>query len=192
LGGRYPDLVVRTRQLDPDDAIEAVAMGELDLAFTIDYAHAPAPPRRDVVRETVLEDRFFLIVPSTDPLTGPVASLGETADRSFIASPRTWSCGRCVVAACRNAGFEPDIVHQLDDYPTTLKLVAAGQGVALVPVLGLTQIPDDVRLVSLEPPLSREIQVAYRTASAERPAIQAILQAVFDVIADLDLDQLAA
>ena len=33
-----------------------------------------------------------------------------------------------VLRACRDAGFEPDIVHQLDDYPTTLDLIAAEFG----------------------------------------------------------------
>lgn len=193
LGERYPDLLLRTRQLDPDDAIEAVAMGDLDLAFSIDYAHAPAAPRKDVIRETVLEDQFYLVVPTDDPLTGPVIALDDVAERAFIASPRTCSCGRCVVTACRSAGFEPDIVHQLDDYPTTLRLVAAGQGVSLVPTLGLTHLPDDVRLLILDPPLSRHIQLAYRTASAERPAIQAIRQTLCDLIAELEeLDVLAA
>lgn len=190
LSERHPDLTLRTRQLDPDVAIEAVAMGDLDLAFTIDYAHAPAPPRKDVIRAPMLEDRFFLVVSQHDPITGPVVELGELADRPFIASPRSWSCGRCVLIACRNAGFEPDIVHQLDDYPTTLRLVAAGQGVALIPTLGLANVGDDVRILSLEQPISRHIQLAFRATSAERPSILAVNRALTDLVAELE--QIAA
>jgi DNA-binding transcriptional LysR family regulator len=48
LARTHPDLHIRTRQADPDQAIEALVMGDIDLAFTIDYAHATsaiAPPR---------------------------------------------------------------------------------------------------------------------------------------------------
>jgi DNA-binding transcriptional LysR family regulator len=79
-----------------------------------------------------------------------------------------------VLVACRSAGFEPDIVHQIDDYPTTLKLVAAGQGVALVPDLGLADPPPGVRVLDLAEPIVRTVELACRAASAERPSITAV------------------
>jgi DNA-binding transcriptional LysR family regulator len=185
LAQRYPDLRLRTRQADPDKAIEALAMGDLDLAFAIDYPHAPAPPHPEVVRYSVLDDRFHLVVAHDDPLREPVVSLAGLAHRPFIASPPDLSCGRCVVMACRKAGFEPDIVHQLDDYPTALHLVAAGQGVALVPDLGLVWMPAGVRTIELDPPLSRTVQLAYRRTSAERPSVAAVRMTLDELVADL-------
>lgn len=187
LASRHPALRLRSRFLDPEVAIDAVAMGELDLAFTIDYADAPEKTRADVVRELALDDHFSLIVPADDPLTGPTVGLEEVADRPFVSSPPHLSCGRCVVMACRRQGFEPDIVHQLDDYPTTLRLVAAGVGVSLVPSLGLLDMPPGVRAIPLRTAVVRQVQLAYRTASAERPAIVAIQAALADVVADLDI-----
>lgn len=184
----YPDLQLRTRQLDPDLAIESLAMGEIDLAFAIDYPHAPAPQRDDIVRVTILDDRFHAVVPAGDPLAGPTIELSELAGRPFIASAPNLSCGRCIVTACRDAGFEPDIVHQLDDYPTSLQLVAAGQGVSLVPDLGLARPPAGVRVLNLAAPLSRSIQLAYRQASAERPAIVAVREALLELAADAQYD----
>jgi DNA-binding transcriptional LysR family regulator len=192
LSTRHPDLHLRTRQMDPDAAIEALAIGDIDLAFTIDYRHAPVAPRDDVVRYSVAEDRFHLVVARDDPLEGPVVALADLADRQFVASPPALSCGRCVVTACRDAGFEPQIVHQLDDYPTSLHLVAAGQGVSIVPDLGLVHVPPGVRILDLDPPLSRTIQLAFRTASAERPAVVAVCDALHQVVLDLDLVPVAA
>jgi DNA-binding transcriptional LysR family regulator len=185
LGERFPDLRLRTRQVDPDLAIDSLALGDIDLAFAIDYPHAPAAPRSDVVRHSVLDDHFHVVVSRDDPIRRPVVSLAELADRPFISSPAGLSCGRCVVTACHSAGFEPDIVHQLDDYPTTLHLVAAGQGVALVPVLGLARLPSGVRVIDLDPPLCRTIQLAYRKTSAERPSIAAVRMTLQEVVADL-------
>jgi DNA-binding transcriptional LysR family regulator len=102
------------------------------------------------------------------------------------------SCGRYVVSACRDAGFEPDVVHQLDDFPTALHLIAAGQGISLIPDLGLTHVPDGVRILDLDPPLSRTIQLAYRAASAERPAVVAVRDALGVVAKSLELVPAAA
>ncbi len=187
LAERHPDLSLRTRQYDPDQAIDELANGTIDLTFAVDYRHAPAPPRDDIVRYSILEDRFHVVVADDDPLTGPTVRLADLADRTFISSPPHLSCGRCVVSACRDAGFEPDIGHQLDDYPTTLHLVAAGQGVSLVPDLGLVQVPPGVRILGIEPPLSRTVQLAYRAASAGRPAIVAIQDALCELVAEMEL-----
>lgn len=187
LAERHPELALRTRQLDPDLAIEELANGSVDLAFAIDYRHAPAPPRDDIVRCPILEDRFHLVVADDDPLAGPTVALSDLADRPFISSPPGLSCGRCVVSACRDAGFEPNVAHQLDDYPTTLHLVAARQGVALVPDLGLVQPLPGIRILGLEPALSRTVQLAYRTASAARPAIVAIRETLCDLVDEMEL-----
>ncbi len=180
----YPDLHVRTRQADPDVAIESLVTGEIDLAFTVDYPHTPAAPRADIMRDKLLVDHFRAVVPADDALVGPVIRLADLRDRPFISSPGTMSCGRCVLMACREAGFEPDVAHQLDDYPTTLHLVAAGQGVALISDLGLVGIGDRVRVLHLDQPLTRTIELAYRRASAERPAIVAVRDTLRRIVAE--------
>ena len=184
IADEHPDLSIRTRQYDPDLAMDDLAAGDIDLAFAIDYRHAPAPPRDDIIRYPVLEDTFHAVVPVDDPIRGSSVELSDLADRPFISSPPGLSCGRCVVAACRAAGFEPDVVHQLDDYPTTLQLVASGHGVALVPDLGLGNPPDGLRILRLESPLSRTVELAYRTASQHRPSIVAVRDTLVDVARD--------
>lgn len=193
LAVRHPDLHLRTRQMDPDLATDALASGELDLAFTIDYPHAPAPLRDDVTRYSLLDDILYLVVREDDPLAGQGrVRLADLAPRPFIASPSGMSCGRCVVAACRDAGFEPDLVHEVDDYPTTLHLVGAGQGVSLVPALGLIDLAPHLRAKEVDPPVSRLVQLAYRKTSAERPAIVAVRQVLDEIVADLGLGRTMA
>ncbi|MGH9151828.1 MAG: LysR family transcriptional regulator, partial [Acidimicrobiales bacterium] len=58
----HPGLRLRTRQLEPDAAIDDVAAGDVDLAFTIDYAHAPARRRPAVTRFSLVEDFFRVVV----------------------------------------------------------------------------------------------------------------------------------
>lgn len=178
LADTHPQLELRTRQIDPDRALEALASGELDAAFTIDYPHAPAPSPPGIERDLIIEDAFYVVVPHDHPLSASRVDLATLADERFICAPLDLGCGRCVAVACRAAGFEPDVVHQLDDYPTTLRLVAAGQGIGLVPGLGLVHLVEGVRVALLEQPVTRRIQFAYRTASAARPAISALRAAV--------------
>ena len=193
LAAIHPALNLQTHQYDPEDGVEAVALGEIDLAFGVDYPHAPTGPRRDIERVALLDDRHYVVVSGDDVLgrSGEAVHLEQLADRQLISSPPTWSCGRCVVAACRRAGFEPNLVHQLDDFPLTLRLVEAGHGTAIVPSLGLTSPPPNVRIVPIEPPLIRQIQLVYRKGSAGRPAIVAIREALAHIVGDLQR-QLAA
>ena len=187
LAARHPDLRLRTRGGEPDAAIDALAAGEIDLAFTSDYPHTPVPRRSDILRFSLIEDVFHLVVPEDDELTGRSRSLADAAGRPFVSPPPGDSCGRCVVAACRDAGFEPEIIHQVDDYPTTLRMVRARQGVALVPDLGLVHGTPGLRVIDIRPPVSRTIQLAYRTVSADRPAIVAVRDALVEVVAELRL-----
>ena len=187
LAVRHPDLELRTRQLDPDLATDALASGELDLAFAIDYPHSPAPRRDDITRFSLLKDDFHLVVAADDEITGPRVRLADLANRRFVASPSNLTCGRCVIVACRDAGFEPDLAHQVDDYPTTLHLVGAGQGVALIPDLGLIDLAPHLRTVTIDPPVTRIVQLAYRTSNVDRPAIVAVRQALVEIVDELGL-----
>ena len=188
LAERHPNLQLRTMQMDPDLAMDALASGELDLAFAIDYPHAPAPRRDDITRYSLMEDVMRLVFCEDDPLAASDrVRMVDLADRPFISSPVALSCGRCVVVACRDAGFEPDVAHQVDDFATSLHLVSAGQGVAMIPDLGLIDLPAHLRAIDIDPPVSRLVQLAYRATNVDRPAIVAVQDALCEIVEELGL-----
>jgi DNA-binding transcriptional LysR family regulator len=94
-----------------------------------------------------------------------------------------------VIVACRDAGFEPDVTHQVDDFATSLHLVQARQGVAMIPDLGLIHLAPSLRAVDISPPVSRLVQLAYRTTNVDRPAIVAVQQALIEIVDQLGLTQ---
>lgn len=188
LAACHQGLEVHTREIEPDIAIESLQLGDLDLLFYLDYPHAPGPQPTDVVRRPIAADWFRLVVPEGDPLPPGPVQLSDLADRQFIASPTHVSCGRCVLQACREAGFEPHIRHKIDDYPATLNLIAAGAGIALVPDLGLVDRPEGVRVHDLATPVCRIIELVHRSASAGRPGLEAVCDVVAEVADDLALD----
>ena len=172
---RHPDLELWTRQADPDAALDQLASGELDLAFILDYPHAPGARPEGSDRTTLFVDQFYVGVAEDDPLgPGPVR-IEQLAERDFVGSPSDLNCGRCVIQACRAAGFEARVRRQVDAYPSALKLVAAGAGVALFPSMGLTEPPAGVRVLALVEPVERTVEAAHRSARAGRPALEATL-----------------
>ena len=189
LSGSHPDLDIRTRQTDPDLSAQMVKSGELDLAFTVDYPNTPANRDPRLERALVCNDWFHAVVPLDDPIETAAAELGEFSSRRLIASPPDLACGRCVVLACRAAGFEPDLAHEIEDYPTVLQLVAAGAGVGLVPELGLRDLPNGVRIVDLKVPVCRTVDLIWRASSTARPAVTAFTDAMVAAATELGLDR---
>jgi len=80
------------------------------------------------------------------------------------------------------AGFTPRIRHYADDFAAVLTLVAAGQGVALVPELALADLPDGVNLAAL--PALRRTLIACRRGAAAHPAVVASATAIRAAAAD--------
>ena len=78
--------------------------------------------------------------------------------------------------ACQAAGFTPLVRHQVDDFATVLALVAAGQGVALVPQLGVLDPP--VGTVLTRVPMCRRTLIAFRSGAGGHPAVAAIAGAL--------------
>jgi hypothetical protein len=71
--------------------------------------------------------------------------------------------------------------------PTQLALVAAGLGVCIVPRLGRGDLPRGVRVVAVEPALSRHVYAIWRADAARRPVIRAAVEALRAAAAALPL-----
>jgi DNA-binding transcriptional LysR family regulator len=85
------------------------------------------------------------------------------------------------VRMCQAAGFTPRIRHYADDFGAVLTLVAAGQGVALVPELALADRPPGVQLTAL--PARRRTHIACRAGASGHPAVVACATALRDAAA---------
>src|SRR5258708_953669 len=116
----------------------------------------PAPPR-----------------PPTRPPASAENPAGGHGDARWIMGSRDTLCHVMAVRACQAAGFTPRIRHHADDFATVLALVAAGQGVALVPQLGAIDPPAGVALTAL--PTRRRTRIAYRRGARHRPSASACI-----------------
>jgi len=132
-----------------------------------DLAGMLRSPDRDLSRATALSGSRNAAVPH--PL------LAAQEQPWIVASPGTL-CHLMAVRQCQDAGFTPRIRHYADDFAAVLTLVAAGQGVALIPELALADLPDGVTLTPL--PARRRTLIACRAAASAHPAVTACAAAI--------------
>src|SRR4051812_15082748 len=147
LRARRPDAQVDLRVLEPDDALDELEAGRLDVA-TLTVSHlTPALPRAGVDHLPVCEDPFLVTLAPEHPLARQASiALGDLREEPWLITAVGGTCADAtvVLAACRDAGFEPDVRLSSDDYPALQGMAAAGVGVALIPALATATVRRDV------------------------------------------------
>ncbi|MBC9724244.1 LysR family transcriptional regulator [Streptomyces sp. TRM68367] len=171
----HPGLTVRSRDMDVDEVYDAVATGAVDLALGLDYPDVPIP-RDPALRVTQLYgERFALAVPSGSMDGRRTISLTDTRDLGWIMPAAASYYGRAVRTACRRAGVEPRVEHEVTDTAATLALVEAGVGVSTVTELMLRLRASHFDVVQLRESIERHIVVVFRSSAEHRPTVAALV-----------------
>ncbi|MFI8391608.1 LysR substrate-binding domain-containing protein [Streptomyces sp. NPDC085540] len=183
LARRHPGLEPMVSETDPAAVAHALRAGDLDVALVHEYDFVPAEPEPGLATEPLYVEAMYLAAPAAEtpaPPRGPAESGGPdqgTALRTHARAPWITAtpgtlCHAMTVRACQAAGFTPRVRHQVDEFATVLALVAAGQGVAVVPQLGVTGPTDPaVRLTRLL--MERRTNLAFRSGAGAHPAVAA-------------------
>jgi DNA-binding transcriptional LysR family regulator len=169
-------------EAEPEQALPALALGDVDLVLGDEWEHQPRGTPPGLRREDLLTDPVWLVLPAAHPLAsgdGPVG-LAALAGEPWTAGHAAMGWEQVTQRACRElGGFEPRIRHRTNDATVSLAIVARGHAVALLPGLVLAEPPAGVAVRPLaEGSLSRTIFAATRAADARRPSIQALLAAL--------------
>lgn len=183
LGRRHPEIHLRTREIDPDEAGIELRHGHLDLAFLIDYPDATEPWAPGITIVPAVHDELHLAAP-TGRFPPGIVRLADLAEQEWVISgPRTYY-GRAIRSACRQAGFDMQITHEVDEQATALAMVAAGLGITLMSDLGRAFLPDaGIDVIDLARPLKRHLLLAHADASTGRAAIRVFLESTTRVAA---------
>jgi DNA-binding transcriptional LysR family regulator len=179
LAERHPDLRIVTQELEPEDSVPALKLGELDLVLAQEYVFAPTPADPALERTDLVEDQLRLALPAKHPLAGDgPLDVAALESEPWVAGREGTLCHLVVIHSARRAGYEPRLAHITNDFSVAYALVAAGAGVALVPELAGPPPPGVVLRPVAGAPLSRRIYAAVRAGSGARPAIRAMLDAL--------------
>jgi len=182
---RYPDVHLDVAMADPDESIPRLRAGEFDLVLSHDPREDPERKAQaddlDVI--ALFEDPMYVAMPAGHRLCeADDLSMSDLASEPWmLATGRTCPDSRLFLRACHDAGFEPRIAFQNDDYGAILGFVAAGVGVALVPDIVTRAVRDDVVIRELDPaPPPRPISVILPTGYRS-PAAGAMLEVLTEV-----------
>jgi DNA-binding transcriptional LysR family regulator len=172
LGRQHPGLELRVTEIDPADVPDALRERRLDVGLVHDYDVAPVEPDPALDAVPLLDETVYLAVPARSAIDG----LSGAREAYWICGSPGTLCHTVALRLGQGAGFSPRIRHHADDFTTVLALVAADQGVALVPELAVPRAASGVRLIPLA--TRRRTRIAYRRGSAGHPVIAAAVAAL--------------
>ena len=150
---RYPKVELRLREMVTAAQIAALLDRTIDLVFLRD-----GDPTEGIEIGTLLKERFIAVLPESHPLAAKRSlRMQDLAHERFVLFGRHHGLLAYdrTIEACMQAGFRPNLVQEAPQFPTVIRLVAAGVGVSLMPAcLANLAIPGAVY---------RDVQSAVRT-----------------------------
>jgi DNA-binding transcriptional LysR family regulator len=181
LAVRHPELVCSVREHEPEDGIQLLRSGALDVLVSERYEEVEPAPAGGLESTPLMSEALLLVLPGADRRRSPVA-LKTLADGRWIAGLAGTQFAAALEQACRSAGFRPRIAHRADDALLFQALVAAGLGIGLLPALACAG-SEGVRFaeVAAPAPPRRHIDALTRSAATRRPALAATLEALSGV-----------
>ena len=186
----YPDISFSIRQFGTYQLTDLLTEREIDLAF-LNLPPKGLPPQ--LAFEPLGRDRYALAVPYDHPLAaraereaaaamdadeeaGSVrdiasVSMRELKDERFIFHQPWQVASELVLEACRDAGFEPNIVCRSGEPTNSMYMVQGGMGIALFPEEEFHDRQlDGIRQLRIREDIIKEVGVAWRKDS-ESPLV---------------------
>ncbi|HEY6524986.1 MAG TPA: LysR substrate-binding domain-containing protein [Solirubrobacteraceae bacterium] len=182
---RHPAVKLTVEMYDPDESIPRLRAGEFDLALSHDPRGDPARRGQadDLNVVPLFDDPMYVAMPAGHALSAAAGlSMSDFSSEPWmLATGRTCPDARLFLRACHDAGFEPRIAFQNDDYGAILGFVAAGVGVALVPDMVTRAVRGDVVIRELAPPPPPRPISVILPAGYRSPAAGAMLDVLSEV-----------
>ncbi len=174
-----PNVELRLQELVTAEQIPALLDGTLAIGFLRD-----GEGRDGLVLESVLHEPYIAALPSAHRLARKkLVSPLDLKDEPFVLFARKMGnlAFDRTVACCEAAGFRPNIVQDAPQWPTVLRLVAAGLGVSLAPACVGNLMMPGVTYRKLRSRQWSSIDIGMKS-NLENPAAEVFLQIVRPVL----------
>jgi DNA-binding transcriptional LysR family regulator len=129
----YPNVVTNLHEGTSMALSQLLRSGDLDAAFI----RLGPDDGRDLPYAPVIDEEMKLAVPSWHRLAAAQSvEMVELAHEQFVMFPRAngQSLFEAIISSCLNAGFSPNVVQEAPQMASSISLVAAGVGLAFVPL----------------------------------------------------------
>ena len=160
--------------------------------FDVVLAHSVGPAAgwadRDLLAVPLVDEPIDVALPAAHPLAShDSVTAAEVVGERWIGVPQGFPFERVLHEIERTAGAPLDVVQRFSDTRVTESLVAAGEGIAVLPRFtsggagsGVVLRP----LAHIAP--TRRIAALLRTETVERPSVRVVLDTLRAIAADLD------
>jgi DNA-binding transcriptional LysR family regulator len=162
------------QELATAEQIRALKEGALDLGFVRD-----GEPESQVQIEPLLSERYVAILPKQHRLAGRKSLRpAELREEPFVFYARKMGplAFDRMIACCQADGFRPKIVQDTPQWPTALRLIAAGLGVTIAPACVATLTLADVVFLPLRSTHRTSLDIARK--SPITPVAEAFLRMI--------------
>jgi DNA-binding transcriptional LysR family regulator len=178
----HAGLRIRLRELEPWDAIDEVAGGQADVAVVHKWGDVPIAIPDQLDRTTVHRDEAEVIVHEDHRLARRrTVTPHDLVDEHWIATPDGTICRQWLGRMYTGTGRLPVIEHTSMEFDSHLALVSAGLGIALVPRLGRSPLPANIRAVGVVDPVpERQVLAVWRRSQGRSPAIRELVRMLSD------------
>jgi LysR family transcriptional regulator, benzoate and cis,cis-muconate-responsive activator of ben and cat genes len=132
-GNVYPEIDVHLQEMPPSGQVQALRDSSIDIAF---MGNPPDELDEEFIVKCVKKVPIAALLPDTHPLVHQDSiNLVELASEKFIGMSEKTFPGRNdrIRDTCRCADFTPNLRLFADSHASMIALVAAGQGVAIMP-----------------------------------------------------------
>jgi DNA-binding transcriptional LysR family regulator len=171
----YPKVELRLRELVTAEQMPSLLDGTLDLGFLRD-----GEPQDGLALESILRERFIAVLPTRHKLAGKVTIRpGDLRNEPFVLFARRMGplAFDRTIACCEAEGFRPNVVQVAPQWPTVVRLVAAGSGISLAPACVANFAMPGVVYKKVRSRHWSSIDIGLRP-NLDNPAVEALLSIV--------------
>jgi len=171
---RHPAVDLTVREEASEDLARMIRDGELDLAF---LSVTERVESHGLALHQLVSEELVVLLPPDHPLAAKeTVRMADLRDEEFISYRPGARLRELLLSAAHQAGFEPRIKLESNESQRIRRLVGRGMGVAILPRSDAVSPGAEVAVAALtEPPLSRDITLAWRQERRQPPAVAEFL-----------------
>jgi DNA-binding transcriptional LysR family regulator len=174
---QYPGVKLTLNELSPTQQEAALEQGTIDIGFT----RVLTPEKcKNLAFRCLYRDPMLAALPVSRKVKTNRVNIADLAHEPFVLFHREGASAlyETVVKMCNDAGFSPKVEYESDRAQTVLSLVAAEQGVSIVPASMRNLWTKGVRFYRLQPDDVRVALVAAWKKEAPSVALRAFIDLV--------------
>src|SRR5947209_3970755 len=177
---RYPGVELTVREESSEELAEMLRDDALDLAF---LSVTERVESHDLALHQLVSEELVVVLPLNHRLARRRRlRMAELRGEEFVSYRPGARLRELLFAAGAEAGFEPQVRLESNESQRIRRLVSRGMGVAILPRSDAVSPGAEVAVAALiEPPLSRDITLAWRQERRHPPAVAEFLALARDI-----------